>query len=149
MAQRTQFPDFWKQMNIQRHITMRKPGRWSWLKYTDCKYFLIQRALFFSANGKNIIFCRKQQALETILLIRAWSTSQNFQSNWAVRRVHPLMSEPEMYPVAILFGTDVIQNVVPVSVGFRETLKGAVLMKYWKILVLQKGKKMNCRFSQG
>ena len=40
------------------------------------------------------------------------------------------MSEPEMYPVAILFGTDVIQNVVPVSVGFRETLKGAVLMKY-------------------
>ena len=40
------------------------------------------------------------------------------------------MSGPEMCPVAILFETDVIQNVVPLTVGFRETLKRAVLMKY-------------------
>jgi len=40
------------------------------------------------------------------------------------------MSEPEMYPVAILFETDGIQNVVPLTVSFRETLKSAVLMKY-------------------
>ena len=40
------------------------------------------------------------------------------------------MYEPEMCLVAILFGANVIQSVVPVSVGFRETLKSAVLMKY-------------------
>ncbi len=59
------------------------------------------------------------------------------------------MSEPEMCPVAILFGTDVIQNVVPVSVGFRETLKSAVLMEILKNTGIAKRKKMNCRFSPG
>lgn len=46
-----------------------------------------------------------------------------------------------MYPVAILFGTDVIQNVVLVSVSFRETLKSAVLMEILKNTGIAKRKK--------
>ena len=56
MAQRTQFPDFWKQMILQRHITIRMPGDWSWLKYTDCKYSLSQRALFCLCQWKKYYF---------------------------------------------------------------------------------------------
>lgn len=56
MAQRTQFPDFWKRMIFQRHITMRMPGSLSWLKYTDCKYSLSQRALFCLRQWKKYYF---------------------------------------------------------------------------------------------
>lgn len=133
--QRTQFLDFWKQMNLQSHITMRKPGRWSWLKYTGCKYFLIQRALFppmekilflaecnriwkqcvwYSHGQRSGIF----KVIEPCAGCICWCLS---------RKCARLQFFLEQMSFRALFRCPLVSV---------KHLKRSVLIKYWKILVL-------------